>query len=246
LLEKSYLLGVPNTSYITLTLDGPRLRREVRSKSFADSTSRYGILVDLRSDSVTYYIQDATINAHCRLARADYVARVAANEPILPSRDQRPYSTIFAPLPADALHKEVTTGITLSSLADCRAILFLLPDQSRCDVMYSGQVQVPARMLACIEYHNPAALPSLALTVHYTPPPVPRAGTLLQRLKHRLDQVSNLDTEFDSIDPTRPSDRAFALPAGSQYAGSADALEATLQKPSPSHSPSHSHHHYHH
>ena len=243
LLEKQTLLGITSTEYITLTFGEQRLRRDVRPRGFADSTERYGIVADWRSDSVTYYVQDATQNVHCRLARSDYLARVAANEPILPSLDRRPYSTIFAPLPAGTPHKTVKTGLTLGSLADCRAVIFLLPDQSSCEALYSDRVQVPAQALAYVEHRPPAALPSLALAVHYTPPPAPRAGTLLGRLQHRLQQASSsdTDTEFESLDAARPANHDFALPTGSRHAGSADALEAVLREAS-----SHSHGHHHH
>jgi len=241
LLEKHTLLGITSTDYITLTFDEYRLRREVRPRGFADSTERYGIVADLRFDSLTYYLQDATQNVHCRLARADYLARVAANEPILASLDRRPYSAIFAPLPAGTPYKTLKTGVTLGSLADCRVILFLLPGQGSCEALYSGRVRVSAQKLAYIEYQPPAALPSLALTVHYTAPPKPQASTMLERLKHRLDHVSSAVTEFNSWSTTRPSDQDFALPTASRYAGSADALEAVLRGPS-----SHSHHHHHH
>lgn len=241
LLEKHTLLGISSTEYITLTFDGPRLRREVRPRGFAESAERYGIVADLRADSVTYYVRNATHNVHCRLARADYLARVATNDPILPSFDQRPYSTVFGALPANTPHKTVKTGVTLGSVADCRAVLFLLPGQGTCEALYSGQVQISAQKLAYIEHQPPAALPSLALMVHYTYPPTPEGSTLLERLKHRLDQASSADTEFSSLNTARPSDQDFALPTGSRYAGSADALEATLRGPS-----SHSHHHHHH
>jgi hypothetical protein len=216
LLEHRYLLGIRRTDYVTLTFDGPRLRREVRPGGFADSTERYGILADLRTDSVTYYVQDATRNAHYHLARPDYLARVAANEPLLTSLDLKPYSTIFAPLPpgSPALHSSALAGPSLSRLASYRAALFLLPDRSRCDAFYSEQVRVPRAALAYIEHHAPAALPSLALAVHYTPPPQATAAGLLDRLHQRLTDSFAQDTEFDSFAPTVAA-HAFALPTGS-------------------------------
>ena len=119
LLEHRYLLGIRSTDYVVLTFDGPRLRREVRPGGFADSTERYGILADLRTDSVTYYVQDGTRNAHYRLAHPDYLARVAANEPILTSLILKPYSTIFAPpaprLARPALNRAGRPGPALPS-----------------------------------------------------------------------------------------------------------------------------------
>jgi len=239
LLERTYVLGIRTTAYVTLTFDGPRLRREVRPGGFADSTERYGLLADLRTDSVTYYVQDATLNAHCRLASPDYRARVAANEPILASLDRKPYSTIFAPLPpaTPALHPPAPAA--LGQLTDCRAVLFLLPDQSRCEAFYSEQVRVPTAALAYIEHHAPAALPSLALAVHYTPPPRPTGG-LLDRLHQGLKDSFAQQTEFDSFDHS-VAPRAFELPAGSRAAGSAADLEETLRAASGS---SHRHHHH--
>jgi hypothetical protein len=236
LLEHHYVLGIRSTDYVVLTFDGPRLRREVRPGGFADSTNRYGILADLRTDSVTYYVQDATRNAHSRLARPDYLARVAANEPILTSLDLRPYSTIFAPLPpgSPAVHSTALAGPGLRRLTSYRAALFLLPDRSRCDAFYSEQVRVPRAALAYIEHHAPAALPSLALAVHYTPPPQATAG-LLDRLHQHLSSSFSHDTEFDSFAPTVPA-RAFDLPTGS-----ANDLATNLG--ADTHSAHHHHHH---
>lgn len=237
LLEHHYLLGIRNTDYVTLTFNGPQLRREVRPGGFADSTSRYGIIADLRTDSVTYYVQDASRNAHYRLARPDYLARVAANEPIFTSLDLKPYSTIFAPLPpgSPALHSTALAGPSLSRLTSYRAALFLLPDRSRCDAFYSEQVRVPRAALTYIEHHAPAALPSLALAVHYTPPPQAKASGLLDRLHQHLNNSFSQDTEFDSSSPT-VSDHAFDLPANST-----NDLATTVE--ADAHSSRHHHHH---
>lgn len=216
LLEHHYVLGIRSTDHVVLTFDGPQLRREVRPGGFADSTSRYGIIADLRTDSVTYYVQDATRNAHYRLARPSYLASVAANEPILTSLNLKPYSTIFAPLPpgSPALHSTALAGPGLRRLTSYRAAFFLLPDRSRCDAFYSEQVRVPRAALAYIEHHAPVALPSLALAVHYTAPPQANSAGLLDRLHQHLNNSFSQDTEFDSFAPTVP-DHAFDLPPGS-------------------------------
>lgn len=216
LLEHHYVLGIRSTDYVVLTFDGPQLRREVRPGGFADSTERYGILADLRTDSVTYYVRDATRNAHYRLARPDYLARVAANEPVLTNLNLKPYSTIFAPLPpgAPALRSTALAGPSLRRLASYQAAFFLLPDRSRCDAFYSEQVRVPRAALAYIEHHAPAALPSLALAVHYTPPPQANSAGLLDRLHQHLNDSFSQDTEFDSFSPTVQA-RAFDLPTSS-------------------------------
>jgi len=236
LLERHYVLGIRSTDYVVLTFDGPRLRREVRPGGFADSTNRYGIFADLRTDSVTYYVQDASRNAHYRLARPVYLAQVAANEPILTSLNRRPYSNIFAPLPlgAPAVHSNALAGPGLRRLTSYRAAFFLLPDLSRCDAFYSEQVRVPRAALAYIEHHAPAALPSLALAVHYTPPPQANSAGLLDRLHQHLDNSFSQDTEFDSFTPTVP-DHAFDLPTGSTN-DLATSVEADT----------HSSHHHHH
>ena len=235
LLEHHYVLGIRSTDYVVLTFDGPRLRREVHPGGFADSTSRYGILADLRADSVTYYVQDATRNAYYRLARPDYLDRVAANEPILTSLALKPYSTIFAPLPpgSPAVHSTALAGPGLRRLTSYQAALFLLPDRSRCDAFYSEQVRVPQAALAYIEHHAPTALPSLALAVRYTPPHQATAG-LLDRLHQHLNDSFSQDTEFDSFAPIVPA-HAFALPTGSTN-DLATAVEADT------HSSRHHHH----
>jgi hypothetical protein len=231
------VLGIRSTDYVTLTFDGPRLRREVRPGGFADSTERYGVIADLRTDSVTYYVQDATHNAHCRLARASYLASVAANEPIFTSLDRKPYSTIFEPLPpgSPALRSTALAGPALRRLSSYQAVLFLLPDHGRCDAFYSEQVRVPKAALAYIEHHAPAALPSLALAVHYTPPPQAKAAGLLDRLHQQLNNAFSEDTEFESFDSS-VADDAFDLPPGST-----GNLEANVQAETHS-----SHHHHHH
>jgi len=237
LVEHRYVLGIRSTDYVTLTFDGPRLRREVRPGGFADATQRYGIIADLRTDSVTYYVQDATLNAHYRLARPNYLALVAANEPLFISLDRKPYSTIFEPLPpgSPALRSAALAGPALRRLSSYQAVLFLLPDHTRCDVFYSEKVRVPKAALAYIEHHAPAALPSLALAVHYTPPSPPTSAGLLDRLHQQLNNAFSEDTEFESFDPT-VSGNAFDLPTGS-----ASNLEEAVQAEAHS-----SHHHHHH
>ena len=236
LLEHRYVLGIHRTDYVTLTFDGPRLRRDVRPGGFADSTERYGILADLRTDTVTYYVQDAARNAHYRLPRAAYLAHVAANEPMFPALDRKPYSTIFEPVPpgSPAVRSTALAGPALRRLSSCQAVLFLLPDGSRCDAFYSGQVRVPRAALAYIEHHAPTALPALALAVHYTPPPQAKAADLLDRLHQRLNNAFSQDTEFDSFAPTVTAE-AFNLPAGST-----NNLEEAMR------SETHSSHHHHH
>jgi|GEM_PF-2597474 len=238
LVEHHYLLGIRSTDYVTLTFDGPRLRREVRPGGFAKATERYGIVADLRTDSVTYYVQDATHNAHHRLAKADYLARVAANDPILPELDYRPFSTVFGPLAPDApaLRSGAVAGPALRRLSSWQAVLFLLPGGTRCDVFYSERVRVPPAALAYIEHHAPAALPTLALAVHYTPPAQPPTNGLLDRLQHGLHHISAHNSEFDSMTPTVAAD-AFDLPAGSTNNLAASVL--------PESGPSHHHHHHH-
>ena len=237
LLEHRSVLGIRRTDYVTLTFDGPRLRREVRPGGFADSTERYGILADLRTDSVTYYVQEAARNAHYRLPRAAYLAHVAANEPLFPALDRKPYSTIFEPLPpgSPAVRSTALAGPALRRLSSYQAVLFMLPDLTRCDVFYSEQVRVPRAALAYIEHHAPTALPSLALAVYYTPPPQAKAAGLLDRLHQRLNNSFSQDTEFDSFAPTVSAD-AFNLPAGST-----NSLEADMRAETHS-----SHHHHHH
>ncbi|MBO2008141.1 hypothetical protein [Hymenobacter negativus] len=237
LVEHRYVLGIRSTDYVTLTFDGPRLRREVRPGGFADSTERYGLIADLRTDSVTYYVQDAQLNAHCRLARASYLASVAANAPLFTALDRKPYSTIFEPLPpgSPALRSAAVAGPALRRLSSYQAVLFLLPDHGRCDVFYSEQVRVPKAALAYIEHHAPAALPSLALAVHYTPPPQSNAAGLLDRLHQRLNNAFSEDTDFDSFDPNASAD-SFDLPSGST-----NNLEETMSAETHS-----SHHHHHH
>jgi len=237
LVEHRYVLGIRRTDYVTLTFDGPRLRREVRPGSFADSTERYGIIADLRTDSVTYYVQDAARNAHYRLARPDYLARVSANGPLFTALDRKPYSTIFEPVPpgSPAVRSTALAGAALRRLSSYQAVLFLLPDGTRCDAFYSEQVRVPKAALAYIEHHAPAALPSLALVVHYTPPPQAKAAGLLDRLHQQLNNAFSQDTDFDSFDPTVSAD-AFDLPAGST-----NTLEEAMRSETNS-----SHHHHHH
>jgi hypothetical protein len=237
LVEHRFLLGIRRTDYVTLTFDGPRLRREVRPKGFADASERYGVIADLRTDSVTFYVHDGTHNAHHRLHRASYLARVAADEPIVAGLDYRPFSTVFGPLPpgAPALRSAALAGPALRRLGSCQAVLFLLPGGTRCDVFYSEQVRVPRAALAYIEHHAPAALPSLALTVHYTPPPQPKTDGLLDRLQHGLHRISSHTTDFESAEPSVAAD-AFELPAGST-----PNLEALTQP-----QPASSHHHHHH
>ena len=241
LLEVHTVLGIRNTDYVTLSFDGPRLRREVRPGGFADSTARYGIVADLRSDSLTYYAQDGGQNRHCRLARADYLARVAANNPVPALASPRPYSNIFAPLPAQGLAQEVKTGVALGKLGDCRLVVFFFPDKSRCEAIYSAQVPVPAPVLAYIEHNAPPALPSLALSVRYIQPPAPQGGNPVSRLLERVKRSEYSATEFSSLSTARPAGRDFALPVGSQYAGDANTLEDALEAASSS-----SHHHHHH
>lgn len=239
LVEHHYLLGIRSTDYVTLTFDGPRLRREVRPGGFAKANERYGIIADLRTDSVTYYVQDATHNAHHRLAKSDYLACVAANAPILPELDYRPFSTVFGPLAPDApaLHSEAVAGPALRRLSSWQAVLFLLPGGTRCDVFYSERVRVPPAALAYIEHHAPAALPTLALSVHYTPPARPQTNGLLDRLQHGLHTISAHNSEFDSSTPTVAAD-AFDLPAGS----TSNLAESVRSESGSSH---HRHHHHH-
>lgn len=236
LLEHHYVLGIRSTDYVTLTFSGPRLRREVRPDGFADSTKRYGILADLRTDSVTYYVQDATRNAYYRLARPDYLARVAANEPILRALDLKPYSTVFEPLPpsSPAVRSTALAASSLSRLTSYQAVLFLLPDRARCDVFYSEQLRVPKAVLAYVEHHAPAALPSLALVVHYAPAPQANSTGLLDRLHQRLNNSFSQNVDFESFTPT-VAHHAFDLPAG------AASNLATEQAETNS-----SHHHHHH
>jgi hypothetical protein len=235
--EHRYVLGIRNTDYVILTFNGPRLRREVHPGGFADSTERYGIIADLRTDSVTYYIQDAARNAHYRLAKSDYLARVAANEPLFTALDRKPYSTIFEPVPlgSPAMSSTTLAGPALRRLSSYQAVLFLLPNGARCNAFYSEQVRVPKAALAYIEHHAPTALPSLALAVHYTPPPQAKAAGLLDRLHQRLNNSFSQDTDFDSFDPKVSAD-AFDLPAGST-----NNLEAAMRSETQS-----SHHRHHH
>ncbi|GAA4053706.1 hypothetical protein GCM10022409_45860 [Hymenobacter glaciei] len=238
LVEHRYVLGIRTTTFVTLTFDGPRLRRDIRTGSFADSTERYGIIADLRTDSVTYYVQDATRNAHYRMARPAYLARVAANEPIFsPLTDRKPYSTIFEPVPLNspALHSTAVAGPALRRLSSFQAVLFMLPDLTRCDAFYSEQVRVSKAAVACIVHHSPAALPTLALGVRYTPTPQPTSTGLLDRMHHRLSNLFSQDTELESFEPTASED-AFDLPAGST-----NNLEEMMTAASNS-----SHHHHHH
>ena len=227
-----------NTDYVTITLDGPRLRREVRPGGFADSTNRYGVIADLRTDSVLYFVQDAKRNIHCRLSRTEYLERVAANNPIVPSLDERPYSFVFSPLPAaiGALGQELKPGVNLDKLPDCHTVLFLLADKTRCTATYSGQVRVPPSVLACIEHNAPSTLPTLALAVNYTTPRSTTKYKLFNDLKERVEQASFPRTRLSSLDDTRPPASAFTLPANSQYAGSAADLEESIAPRSSGHS----------
>ena len=237
LVEHRYVLGIRTTTFVTLSFDGPRLRRDVRTGSFSDSTERYGIIADLRTDSVTYYVQDATRNAHYRMARPDYLARVAANEPIFPALpDRKPYSTIFEAVPPNspALHSTAVAGPALRRLSSFQAVLFLLPDLTRCDVFYSEQVRVSRAAVACIVHQAPAAVPTLPLGVTFTSPPQPTSTGLLDRMQRRLSTMFSQDTEFESFEPTA-SEQAFDLPAGS-----INNLEEMMQ------AASHSSHHHHH
>lgn len=239
LLEHRYVLGIRRTDYITLTFDGPRLRREVRTNSFADSTERYGIIADLRTDSVTYYVQDATRNAHYRMARRDYLARVAANEPIFaPLPDRKPYSTIFEAVPPNSpgLRSTAVAGPALRRLSSFQAVLFVLPDLTRCDVFYSELVRVPRAGVACLVHQAPVAVPTLPLGVSFTPPPQPNSTGLLDRVQRRLSNLFSQDSELESFEPT-VADGSFRLPAGSTN-NLAEMMEAAAS--------SSSHHHHHH
>jgi hypothetical protein len=236
LVERHYLLGIQSTEYITLSFDGPRLRREVRPKGFADASERYGLIADLRTDSVTVYVRDGQRNAHHRLAKVDYLACVAAIAPILPALDQRPYSTIFGSLPANApaLSSAAVAGDALRRFGSLQALLFLQTDGTRCDVFYSERVRVPKAILAYIEHNAPTALPTLALSVHYTPLAQPKSDGLFDRLQHGLDRISSQNSDFEAASPTVSAD-AFDLPAGST-----NNLEETLE------AETHSSHHHHH
>lgn len=227
-----------NPDYVIITLDGPRLRREVRPGGFADSTDRYGIIADLRTDSVIYFVQDAERNVHCRLARAEYLERVAANDAVLPSLYHRPYSSVFAPLPTaiGSLRQEVKLGVKLGKVPDCHTVLFLLADQTRCTATYSAQVRVPAPVLAYIEHNAPSAIPTLALAVDYTTPRPTGKYELLNELEERAQQTRFPHTRLSSLDQTRPPAGIFAPPPGSQYAGSADDLEESIAPRGSSHS----------
>ena len=215
-LEHHYVLGIRRTEYVTLSFDGPRLRREVRPRGFDDPSERYGVIADLRADSVTYYVQAGKLNGYHRLPRAAYLAKVAANERLIAGLDQKPYSTLFEPLPpgTPGLSSEAVAGAALSRLSSYRALLFLLPDATRCTVFYSDQIRVPPAMLPYLEHNPPAALPTLALAVTYTPPARPRSDGLLDRLEHGMQQLAAQETEFESFAPTAPAD-AFDLPFGS-------------------------------
>ncbi|MBD2770042.1 hypothetical protein IC235_19310 [Hymenobacter sp. BT664] len=243
LLERQATLG-DDLDYVIITLNGPRLRREVRSHSFTDSTERHGIIADLRTDSVTYYVQDATHNDHCSLKRAEYLERVRANTPILTSPDKRPYSSVFAPLPSDAgsLHQVVKPVLTLGSLHDCREILYFFEKQTRCEVIYSEQVRAPAEVLAYVEHNSPATLPSLALAVHYATPDPDSRSSLFDDLRNRLRREFFPDVQFSGLDSSRPPSHAFDLPSGSSY-HSVEGLEAAL---GPADTGGHHHHHHHH
>lgn len=248
LLERHSLLGLRKTDYVTMTFRGPQLRREVRPNGFADSTYRYGILVDLRTDSVTYYLQNDTLNTYCRIPSDLYLRQVAEKQPILSNLNLnwRPYCTVFSPFPANVglPHQALNPGAAVEGLTDLRGVVFLFPDRTRCETVYSEQVKVAPKLLDYIEYQAPAALPTLALTVHYTTPSVPGAAGesgLLDRVKQRLNEPSE-QLEFNGIDRTAPSDRAFRPPAGSRYAGTSTDLDAKLYRPSPPSSSSSSHH----
>jgi len=224
--------------YVIITLDGPRLRREVRSGGFDDSTDRYGIIADLRTDSVIYFVQNEERNIHCRLARAEYLERVVTNDPVLPSLYLRPFSSVFSPLPAaiGALGQELKPGVKLDKLPDCHTVLFLLADKTRCTATYSDQVRVPPSVLAYIEHNAPSALPTLALTVDYITPHPNGKYELLNELEERAQQASFPHTRLSSLDDTRPPASAFTPPPGSQYAGSADDLEQSIAPRSSGHS----------
>ncbi|MCB2406853.1 hypothetical protein [Hymenobacter lucidus] len=241
-LERRAGLGRISTKYVTLTLDGHRIRRDVRTNSFADSTDRYGIIADLRTDSVTYYVQNQFRNVHCSLKRTDYLARVAANEPILTSLDLRPYGTVFEALPAEthALTQELKTGLTLGALVDCSAMLFFFPDRTRCEVIYSEQVRVAKPLIDLVEYNSPRVLPTLALAVHYTPPPLAQNAGLLDKARYRLRQEMYAGYDLDGLTETPPWSKAFDLPAGSSYAGTAEDLQEVERQSTNS-----SHHHHH-
>ena len=238
LVECHYLLGIRQNDYVTLTFDGPRLRREVRSKSFTNSSERYGVIADLRTDSVTFYLRDDKRNAYHRLAKTDYLARVAANAPILPEVDQRPFGTVFGGLPPDqpALSSAAVAGDALRRLSRLQALLFLMHDGTRCDVFYSEQVRVPKMALAYIEHNAPTALPTLALSVQYTPLAKRKSDGLLDRLQHGLELISSHNSEFESLSPTVSAD-AFDLPIGST-----PNLKVAVE---PETGSSHHHHHHH-
>ncbi|PJJ58683.1 hypothetical protein [Hymenobacter chitinivorans] len=237
-LERHSLDGLRSTDYVTMYFRGPQLRREVRPNGFADSTYRYGILVDVRTDSVTYYLQHSTRNTHCRIASADYLRRVADQQPILPSLNWQPYRTIFSLFPADGElpHQQVNVGAVAETLKDCRAIVFLFPDRMRCETMYSEQIKVEPKLLPYIEHHAPAALPTLALMVHYTQPDAP-GGTgekgLVDRIKQRIHEPRE-QLDFDGLDWATPTDQDFRPPAGSRYAGSDSDLNEQIRSSSSS------------
>ncbi|UOQ54852.1 hypothetical protein [Hymenobacter cellulosivorans] len=242
LLERHSLHGLRSTDYVTMYFRGPQLRREIRPNGFADSTYRYGILIDLRTDSITYYLQHDTLNTHCRIPSADYLRRVAEKQPILSNLDWRPYCTVFSPFPAEGgvLHQAVKTNTAVGPLKNCRGVVFLLPDQVRCETMYSEQIKVAPKLLDYIEYRAPAALPTLALLVHYTLPGAPGAGKsgLLDRVKQRFNEPSE-QLDFDGIDLATPSDQVFRVPTGSRYAGTDSDLDEVMRRESSSshHSP---------
>lgn len=239
LLEHHYTLGIRNTDYVLLTIDGPRLRREVRHGSFTGSTSRHGLIVDLRTDSVTYYIQDANRNGYHRLDSTTYLALVAAKKEVFATANRRPYSIVFAPLPPNlpaVSSAALAPAANLRPLAGLQALLFMLPDAARCDVIYSERLQVSQAALAYIEYQPPAALPTLALAVRYTRPPRNQSAPLLDRLKQEFDYALTEETEFDSFSPT-VSAHAFDLPAGST-----GDLAATWSGPASSGGRHHHHH----
>jgi hypothetical protein len=241
LLERRSMLGIRTTEYVTLAFRGPRMRRDVRSHSFTDASDRYGIVVDTRTDSVTYYIQDATRNVHCRIAKAEYLAMVAQNENVLVSAAYQPYSAVFKYFTDNGptLSQEVKLGLSLGSLKDCRAVFFVFRDLTRCETMYSDQVRVAPELLAYIEHRQPAALPSLALLVHYTLPPQPGTNNPLTRLKRRINEPE-YQTDFDGYDTTAPAAEDFNPPAGSKFVGSDYDLRASIQSSSSHHS-----HHFH-
>jgi hypothetical protein len=173
------------------------------------------------------------------MARPDYLARVAANEPIfarLP--DRKPYSTIFEAVPPNspALRSTAVAGPALRRLSSFQAVLLVLPDLTRCDVFYSEQVRVSKVAVACLVHQTPVAVPTLPLGVTFTPPPQPTSTGLLDRVQRRLSNLFSQDTGFESFEPTA-ADGSFNLPAGSTN---------NLQEMMEAESQSSSHHHHHH